>query len=75
MPIKGYPRLKAFFAEHNIKHEDIAKMLNMSRTKLSTILNGKRNADFRASEIKTLALHFKWDNTDVDRIFFNLNVA
>lgn len=75
MPIKGYPRLKAFFAEHNIKHEDVAVMLKISRTKLSTILNGKRNADFKVSEIKVLAEHFNWNNNDVDRIFFNLSVA
>lgn len=75
MPIKGYPKLKAYFAEHNVKHEDVAKMLKMSRTKLSTILNGKRNADFKAFEIKMLAMHFNWNNKDVDRIFFNLEVA
>jgi len=75
VPIKGYPKLKAFFTEHNIRHEDVASLLRMSRTKLSTILNGKRNADFKVSEIKVLASHFNWSNKDVDQYFFNIEVA
>lgn len=75
MPVNGYPKLKAFFVEKNIKQDEVAEIVKMSRTKLNTILNGKRNADFQMSEIVLLAKHFKWSKDDIDRIFFDLIVA
>lgn len=75
VPVNGYPRLKAFLVENNIRQDEIADILKMSRTKLNTVLNGKRNADFQMSEIILLAQHFKWNKDDIDRIFFNLIVA
>lgn len=75
MPVNGYPRLKAFLVEHSIKQDEVADLLKMSRAKLNTILNGKRNADFQMSEIILLAQHFGWSKDDIDRIFFSLNVA
>lgn len=75
MPVNGYPRLKSYLVENNIKQGEIANLLNMSYVKFNTILNGKRNADFQMSEIILLARHFKWDKDDIDRIFFNQCVA
>lgn len=75
MPVNGYPRLKSFLVENNIKQGEIADLLKMSYAKFNTILNGKRNADFQMSEIVLLARYFKWDKDDIDRIFFNQNVA
>ncbi|KYG89982.1 hypothetical protein A0U40_09670 [[Bacillus] sp. KCTC 13219] len=75
MPARGYPKLKAFFVENNIKQADIADLLKMSLAKFNTILNGKRNADFQMSEIIILARHFNWTKEDIDAIFFELNVA
>lgn len=75
MPVEGYPILKSYLARNNIKQDEIADLLKMSRTKVNTILNGKRNADFLMSEIIILAHHFGWDKHDIDKFFFNLLVA
>lgn len=75
MPINGYPKFKSYLVEYGIKQEEIADFLGMSREKLNTILNGKRNADFSMSEIVTLSKKFEWSPDDVDRIFFTQNVA
>lgn len=75
MPVEGYPRLKTYLAQNNITQDEIAELLKMSRTKVNTILNGKRNADFLMSEIIILAQHFDWDKHDIDKFFFNLYVA
>ncbi len=75
MPVEGYPILKSYLARNNITQDEIADLLKMSRTKVNTILNGKRNADFLMSEIIILAHHFGWDKHDIDKFFFNLFVA
>ena len=75
MEDKGYPQLKTFLVDNNIPQSEIAGLLKMSRTKLNTILNGKRNADFHMSEIIILSRHFGWDKHDIDKLFFNLFVA
>ncbi|AYC30038.1 helix-turn-helix domain-containing protein [Paenisporosarcina cavernae] len=75
MPINGYPKFKSYLVEFGIRQEEVAEILGMSREKLNTILNGRRNADFSMSEIIVLADRFKWSPEDVDRIFFTQNVA
>lgn len=74
MPIGGYPKLKGYLVERDIKQEKVADLLGISRTTVSTILNGKRNADFSMSQVMTLAKEFNLSRAEVDRLFFDFDV-
>lgn len=58
--------LVAYRKLHNLKQEDIARILNMSKTSYSYKETGKQ--EFRLNEAKTLADYF---GTTIDDIFFN----
>ena len=54
--MKNNNKLAAYRKLHNLKQEDVAKMLNMSKVSYSYKENGKQ--EFRLSEAKTLADYF-----------------
>ncbi|WP_195938662.1 helix-turn-helix transcriptional regulator [Romboutsia sp. 1001713B170131_170501_G6] len=58
--------LVAYRKLHNLKQEDVAKILNMSKTSYSYKETGKQ--EFRLNEAKILADYF---GTTIDDIFFN----
>lgn len=58
--------LVAYRKLHNLKQEDVAKILNMSKTSYSYKETGKQ--EFRLNEAKILADYF---GTTIDNIFFN----
>lgn len=57
--------LVAYRKLHNLKQEDVAKILNMSKTSYSYKETGKQ--EFRLNEAKILADYF---GTTIDDIFF-----
>ncbi len=61
--------LVAYRKLHNLKQEDVAKILNMSKTSYSYKETGKQ--EFRLNEAKILADYF---GTTIDNIFFNNSV-
>ena len=67
--MKNNNKLAAYRKLHNLKQEDVAKMLNMSKVSYSYKENGKQ--EFRLSEAKTLADYF---GVTIDSLFFNNEV-
>lgn len=67
--MKNNNKLAAYRKLHNLKQEDVAKMLNMSKVSYSYKENGKR--EFSLSEAKTLADYF---GVTIDSLFFNNEV-
>ena len=62
--MKNNNKLAAYRKLHNLKQEDVAKMLNMSKVSYSYKENGKQ--EFRLSEAKTLADYF---GVTIDSLF------
>lgn len=58
--------LVAYRKLHNLKQEDVAKILNMPKTSYSYKETGKQ--EFRLNEAKILVDYF---GTTIDNIFFN----
>lgn len=58
--------LVAYRKLYNLKQEDVAKILNMSKTSYSYKETGKQ--EFRLNEAKTLADYF---GVSIDEIFFD----
>lgn len=67
--MKNNNKLAAYRKLHNLKQEDVARMLNMSSVSYSYKENGKQ--EFRLSEAKTLADYF---GVTIDSLFFNNEV-
>ena len=67
--MKNNNKLAAYRKLHNLKQEDVAKMLNMSKVSYSYKENGKQ--EFRLSEAKTLADYF---GVTIDSLFFSNEV-
>ncbi|XGU47481.1 helix-turn-helix domain-containing protein [Fusobacterium necrophorum subsp. funduliforme] len=49
----GYQKLKAFFVEKGIKQNDVAEILNLSRTAFNCKLN-RNGLDFTLDEVRTI---------------------
>lgn len=62
-------KLAAYRKLHNLKQEDIAKILKMSKTSYSYKETGKQ--EFRLNEAKTIADYF---GVSIDEIFFKNEV-
>ncbi|MCE9676590.1 helix-turn-helix domain-containing protein [Paraclostridium bifermentans] len=62
-------KLAAYRKLYELNQEDVAKMLNMSKTSYSYKETGKQ--EFRLNEAKMLADYF---GTTIDEIFFNNSV-
>lgn len=54
-----YLKLKAFFVENNIKLDDVASVLSVSRTTLSKKLNRFQGTDFKLDEVRKLCETYK----------------
>lgn len=63
--MKNNNKLAAYRKLHNLKQEDVAKMLNMSKVSYSYKETGKQ--EFRLSEAKALAEYF---GVTIDSLFF-----
>ena len=57
MDSKGYSKFKGYLASHNIKHKDVAHLLNITHTTFSRKIN-KANADFNADEIRQICNNY-----------------
>lgn len=63
---REHRRLKAYRVLHNVKQEELAKLLNIGQNTYSFKENGKK--EFTLEESGKIADYFK---TTVDDIFFN----
>ncbi len=57
--MNGYNKFKSFMIERGIKQDEVAELLEMSRSQLNMILNGQRGNDFKASHLVKLAEHYQ----------------
>ena len=63
---KPYYKFKSFLVEHDIKQQELAKLLNKSKSAINQNLNGT-GGDFSISELKVLKEAY---NIKVDDYFF-----
>lgn len=66
--MEGYRKFKGFMVEHGISQQELADLLQLSRTQINLILNGSRGADFKARHI---ALICRTYGISADEYFFN----
>lgn len=64
---RGYNKFKAYLVENAIKQKELASVLNITPSRLNLILNGKRDADFSAGQIKKICDHYQ---ISADEYFF-----
>ena len=64
-----YSKFKGWLRSNELTYKDIAELLGVSTTTISSKING--NSDFLLSEIQAIKKHFHLD----DEIFFNNHVA
>lgn len=57
---KGYGKLRGYFTENNITREEVAKLLDINRSTLSSKLN-KNKADFTIEEVRLICLKYGLD--------------
>lgn len=58
--MNGYSKLKGYFVEHGIKQDDVAKLLQISRSTFNSKLNCNK-ADFTISEVRTICNKYNLD--------------
>ena len=64
---KPYYKFKAFLVQNNIKQKEVAKMLGITNSTLSTKLN-RNGTDFTIKQIRTLCKEF---NISADEFFLD----
>lgn len=64
---KPYLKLKAYFAENQIRHKDVAHILNMSPQTFSSKIN-RNQQDFTRSQIVKLCNEY---NLDANQFFLD----
>lgn len=65
MKNQGYNKLKGYLAEHNIKHKDVASLINVTHTTFSKKIT-RNGAEFTADEIRSIC---KYYNISSDEFF------
>lgn len=73
----GYPHLKGYMAEHDIKVSDLAKALSYSPAHVYNILSGRggRGTDFNARDLRLMAEVYEIHGKEFDYIFFGIKVT
>ena len=61
-----YNKLIGFFAEHDIKHKEVAEMLGITVASFSNKINRNNGADFNAKEMRAICKNYK---LSADRFF------
>lgn len=56
--INHYGKFKAFLAENNIKHSEVADLIGVTNSTFSKKIN-RNNADFNANELRIICNHYK----------------
>lgn len=62
---KSYGKLKAYFAEHDIKHKEVAELLGITQGTFSTKIN-RNNQDFNIEEVRIICAKY---NLDANKFF------
>lgn len=57
---KGYSKLKGYFAEKNIRRQEVAELLKINRSTLSSKLN-RSGADFTMEEARLISIKYGLD--------------
>lgn len=70
MENKAYNKFKAYLIENEIKQEEVADFLGVTRTTFNTKLN-RNGQDFSLDEVRRLCNKYKLDAND----FFDLKVS
>ena len=52
--MNGYNKFKNFLVERGLKQDEVAELLEMSRSLLNMILNGQRGNDFKSGHLVKL---------------------
>lgn len=70
--MSGYNKFKIFLVEQGITQQEVADLLQITRSQLNLILNGQRGKDFTGSQILTLCTKY---NISADIYFFKEKVS
>lgn len=65
MKKQGYNKLKGYFAEKNIKHKEVADLIDVTVATFSKKIN-RNGSEFTADEIRTICKHY---NISSDNFF------
>lgn len=70
--MSGYNKFKIFLVEQGITQQEVADLLQITRSQLNLILNGQRGKDFTGSQILLLCNTY---NISADLYFFKEEVS
>lgn len=57
--MQPYRKLKAYLVYNDIRHQDVAKVLGISRETFSSKINRTNGADFKPDEIRKICNEYK----------------
>lgn len=70
--MSGYPKFKGFLVERGIRQDEIANLLELPKSSLNLILNGRLGRDFKGRQIGKICDTY---GINADDYFFKQKVS